>query len=94
MKVATYRLGPDASGVSLDVPPEASLARFGDDLLLVSGGTRGMSSRREAASPCENGSPKWRGNTCTSWCRTAGSFSKRTRTPELSSIVVAFCWWS
>ena len=41
MKVATYRLGPDASGVSLDLPPEASSARFGDDLPLVSGETRG-----------------------------------------------------
>ena len=40
MKVSTYRLKPDAPGVSPDLPPEVSWARFGDDLLLVSGETR------------------------------------------------------
>ena len=36
MKLATYRLTPDAPGTPPDVPPGASWARFGDEVLLVS----------------------------------------------------------
>lgn len=36
MKLATYRLTPDAPGPPLDLPPDASWARFGDEVLLVS----------------------------------------------------------
>jgi hypothetical protein len=36
MRLATYRLTPDASGTPLDLPPGASWARFGDEVLLVS----------------------------------------------------------
>lgn len=36
MKLATYRLTPDALGTPPDVPPGASWARFGDEVLLVS----------------------------------------------------------
>jgi peptidase M28-like protein len=36
MKLATYRLMPDASGAPLDLPPGASWARFGDEVLLYS----------------------------------------------------------
>src|SRR5918997_3148674 len=36
MKLATYRLTPDAPGTPLDLPPDASWARFGDEVLLVS----------------------------------------------------------
>jgi peptidase M28-like protein len=41
MKVATYRLTPDTPGAPPDLPHEASWARFGDELLLVSDETRG-----------------------------------------------------
>lgn len=41
MKVATYRLTPDTPGAPLDLPPEVSWARFGDELLLVSDDTQG-----------------------------------------------------
>jgi hypothetical protein len=41
MKVATYRLTPEAPGAPLDLPPEVSWARFGDELLLVSDESRG-----------------------------------------------------
>jgi hypothetical protein len=36
MKLATYRLMPDASGEPSDLPPGASWARFGDEVLLYS----------------------------------------------------------
>jgi hypothetical protein len=36
MRLATYRVTPDASGTPLDLPPGASWARFGDEVLLVS----------------------------------------------------------
>ena len=36
MKLATYRLTPDAPGAPLDLPPGASWARFGDEVLLFS----------------------------------------------------------
>lgn len=41
MKVATYRLTPETPGAPLDLPPEVSWARFGDELLLVSDETQG-----------------------------------------------------
>ena len=40
MKVARYRLTLDSPGAKLDLPPEATRARFEDDLLLVSDKTR------------------------------------------------------
>ncbi len=36
MKLATYRLTPDAPGAPLDLPPGASWAQFGDEVLLFS----------------------------------------------------------
>ena len=41
MKVATYRLTPDTPGAPLNLPPEVSWARFGDELLLVFDETQG-----------------------------------------------------
>jgi hypothetical protein len=40
MKVARYRLRLDSPGAKLDLPPEATRPRFGDDLLLVFDETR------------------------------------------------------
>jgi peptidase M28-like protein len=36
MKLATYRLMPEASGAPVELPPGASWARFGDEVLLYS----------------------------------------------------------
>jgi hypothetical protein len=36
MRLATYRLTPDAPGTPLDLPPGASWARFGEEVLLFS----------------------------------------------------------
>jgi hypothetical protein len=58
MKVATYLLRPEAPGVSLDLPPEASWARFGDDLLLVSEETRGDELAERSGLPVRERQPE------------------------------------
>ena len=49
MKVATYRLTLDTPGVPLDLPPDVSWARFGDELLLVSDETQGEGLAEQGA---------------------------------------------
>jgi hypothetical protein len=49
MKVATYRLTPETPGAPLDLPPEVSWARFGDELLLVSDETQVEGHAEESA---------------------------------------------
>ena len=57
MNVATYRLGPGTPGVSLDLPPEVSRARFGEDLLVVSEETRGDALVERSALPLQERQP-------------------------------------